>query len=204
MKKQFVLAAMLAAAPFAATAGELSYTYVEGGYAKTHINDDDFNNPEGDGGFVRGSGAISPSFNVFGGVSRVTEEVDASVFGTPVDVEITQSELGLGYHTAMAENVDFLAELAWLRQDVDVDVRGFGSDGESFNGGRASIGLRGRMAAPLEGWVKAGYLDGGDFEGGFVGTLGGQFQFSPTWGLVGEVEFIEDTTQYRFGVRASF
>ena len=203
MKKQLLLAAMLAA-PFTATAGPLGYTYVEGGYAKVHINEDDANNPEGDGGFVRGSGAISTSFNVFGGVSRVTEEVDASVFGTPVDVEITLSEIGLGYHQGMGENIDFLAELAYLRQDVDVDVRGFGSDSESFNGGRASIGLRGRMAAPLEGWVKAGYLDGGDFEGSFVGTLGGQFKFNPTWGVVGEVEIIEDTTQYRVGVRASF
>ena len=33
MKKQLALALLLAAAPFAASAGELSYTYVEGGYA---------------------------------------------------------------------------------------------------------------------------------------------------------------------------
>ena len=38
MKKSLVLAALLAAAPFAATAGELSYNYVELGYANVDVD----------------------------------------------------------------------------------------------------------------------------------------------------------------------
>ena len=52
--------------------------------------------------------------------------------------------------------------------------------------------------------VKAGYLDGSNLSGSFVGDLGGQVKFNATWGLVGEIEVIEDVTRYSVGVRASF
>ena len=38
----------------------------------------------------------------------------------------------------------------------------------------------------------------------FIVTLGGQLAFTPAWGLVGEVEVIEDTTRFNVGIRASF
>ena len=41
-------------------------------------------------------------------------------------------------------------------------------------------------------------------QGEFVGTVGGQINFSRTWGMVGEVEFIDNANQYKVGVRASF
>ena len=71
-------------------------------------------------------------------------------------------------------------------------------------GRNATVGLRGKPSARTELWVKGGYIDGSDFEGSFAGYLGGQVSFNRTWGLVGEVEVIEDTTRYSLGVRASF
>jgi hypothetical protein len=47
-------------------------------------------------------------------------------------------------------------------------------------------------------------MDGSDMDSTFVGNLGGQVSFNKTWGVVGEIQFIEDTTQYLAGVRASF
>lgn len=202
MKKQLALAVVLATASFTAAAADLSYTYVEAGYAKLHIDEDLLDNPELDGGYVRGSFAVSPQLYVFGGVGRVSN--DFNLLGAGFDVDETQSEIGLGYHQAMGEQVDFIAELAYLRLDTDVEVVGLGSSDEQVGGGRASLGLRGNLSPRVEGWVKAGYLDGGDFEGDFVGTLGGQYKFNPTWGLVAEVEIIDDNTQYLAGVRASF
>ena len=48
-------------------------------------------------------------------------------------------------------------------------------------------------------------MDGGnDFKGTWVGTVGGQINFTKTWGLVGEISGYRDVTQYSVGVRASF
>jgi len=49
------------------------------------------------------------------------------------------------------------------------------------------VGLRGKPSPRTEAWVKAGYIDGSHVDKGeFVGTLGGQVNVTPTWGLVGE------------------
>ncbi|MFC3551881.1 autotransporter outer membrane beta-barrel domain-containing protein [Lysobacter cavernae] len=211
MKKEFALAALLAMAPLAASAADgLSYTYVEGGYAKLHIDEGELNNPEGDGAYIRGSFGFGGSYHVFGGYNQVSTDQRYDVFGGPlrIDIDLDQSELGLGYHQAMGERVDFLAELSYLRQGTDVTASlpgGPESKGSnSFSGGKIAVGVRGAASDNVEGWLKVGYLDGGDFDGTFTATLGGQVKFNPTWGIVGEVEFIEDETNYRVGVRASF
>jgi len=75
-----------------------------------------------------------------------------------------------------------------------------------------SAGFRGQSGDLLEGWIKASYTTGGDFDGTFSGQLGAQVRFNPTWGLVGEVEVGEfdgedfdlDAVKYLVGVRASF
>lgn len=210
MKKQLALALALALAPFAAAADALSYTFVEGGYAKVHADDADLDNPEADGAFLRGSYDFGSGVNVFGGVSRVSEDFDLGD-GFTLDLDVTQYELGLGYHQSMSERVDFIAEAAYLRLDIDAEVPQVpdASASDVANGGRVTIGLRGAMSDALEGWVKANYYDGGDFEGAFSGTVGVQFKFNATWGIVGEIEHGElvlsdQDTKYLVGVRASF
>lgn len=207
MKKSLALALALAAAPFAASAGEPSYTYVEGGYAKLHIDEDDLDSPEADGGFVRGSVALGDSFHLIGGISRVGE--DYRFLGERIDVDVTQYELGVGYHLAMGERVSFTADLAYLRYDLDTDVQGYGEFDEQATGGRLGVGIRGQFNDQFEGWVKANYYDGGDFEDETVtGVVGAQFKFNPTWGLMAEIEHGEvaevESTKYLVGVRASF
>ena len=193
MKKHLALALALAALPAAATASELGYTYVEGGYAKTHVNEDLLDDPELDGAYLRGSFALNEQVYLYGGFDTTSGDVA----GFDIDETITQ--LGVGYRFAVSERADLLGELAFVRDDFDVD----GIDGSS-NGGRVNVGIRGAMSPSFEGWLKAGYLDGGDFDGEFVGSLGGQFKIRETWGIVVEAEFLDQTTFYRAGVRASF
>ena len=207
MNKCVLLAAMLATVGFAANANELSYTYVEGGYTKLHIDEEFLDNPEGDGGYIRGSVAIAPQVYVFGGYGRVSDDFREST--AKLEVSVDQTELGIGYHMPFSDRMDFTADIAYVRQEAELKISGVGAgfDGklsEDAKGGKASVGLRGMPSARTEAWIKAGYIDGGDFEGDFVGTLGGQVKFNPTWGLVGEVEVIDDTTRYMVGVRASF
>ncbi|GHA81696.1 outer membrane beta-barrel protein [Cognatilysobacter bugurensis] len=202
MKKQIALVLALAL-PFAASSAELSYTYVEGGYNKVHVDDEDLIDQEADGVFVRGSVALGGSVYLLGGASRASQDFRIAP-EVRVDIDVNTTELGLGYHQSMSERVDFLAELAYLRQDVDVGVGTFGRDELSVTGGRASLGVRGMMGDSVEGVLKVGYLDGGDYEGEFTGTAGLQYRFTPTWGVTGEIEFIDNTSRYLVGVRASF
>jgi hypothetical protein len=207
MKKTLALALALATAPFAASGAELSYTFVEGGWNRLSVDDNSAGDPDLDGGYVRGSFDLGAGFNVIGSASRVSE--DYTILGLRTDVDLTQYELGLGYHQGVSDQVDFIAELAYNRVELDVDVNGVGSDDESVKGGRGALGLRTQFNDVVEGSLKANYYDGGDFEGTWTGVVGAQFKFSPMWGVTAEIEHGElvsnnDDTRYSIGVRASF
>ena len=195
MKKQLTLALALAIAPFAASAGELNYTYVEGGYANVEIDGEDLGagDIDFDGFQLRGSAAVAESVYLFGGYGSVTNDD----FGT--DIDFSEIQLGAGFRHGLSERADFIAELGYVRQELEAM-----GDSIDAKGGRLSVGFRGLMTDRFEGLVKASYNDGGDFDGDFSFTAGAQFKFNPTWGLVGEVEAGEDVTKYLVGVRASF
>lgn len=193
MKKQLALALALAVAPFAASAGELSYSYIEGGYARVDLEADAIGDVDFDGFQLRGSAAVSDSIYLFGGYGSVTNDD----FGT--DIDFSELQLGAGFRHGLSDRADFIGELGYVRQEVE--AMGESADGA---GGRVSAGFRGAFSEHFEGLIKASYTDGGDFEGDFSVTAGAQVKFNPTWGLVGEIEAGEDVTKYMVGVRASF
>lgn len=212
MRKILLAAALLAIAPLSASAAErVSYTYVEAGWTQLDTNDDYFNDPKVDGGYIRGSFDIAPQVNVFGGWSYMSKKYKYRYGSTDANLklELNQPELGIGYHMAMSDRVDFTADIAWVRQNVEakLSVNGVGSDSDKdhTNAGRATLGVRGKPSVRTEAWLKAGYLDGGsDFKGTWVGNVGGQVNFTRTWGLVAEVQAYRDVTQFSVGARASF
>jgi len=145
---------------------------------------------------------------VFGGYERANKDFNLGG-GFVLEGTLQQATLGIGYRQEMTERVDFTADISVLRTKVESDLRLRGrsldDSSDSSNLGFANLGLRGKPSPRTEAWIKAGYIDGSDVdEGEFVGTLGGQVNFTPTWGLVGEVQFIDDANQYKVGVRASF
>lgn len=181
MKRSLIALALLAAIPFAAQADDkLSYTYLEADY----VNIDS----DADGYGVRGSFEFGDSgFYGLGGYRTV--ELD----GTNIDVD--NWELGLGYAHGLSSNVDLIAEAAWNNYEV-------GSFDE--DGWRASVGVRGSFSDNFEGLLKANYVDGDNADGDFTGTVGLQYKFNPTWGIVGEAEFGDGGEIYTVGLRASF
>lgn len=206
MKKQLALALALAVAPFAAAADALSYTFVEGGYNKLHVDADLESNPEADGLYLRGSLDLGSGINLIGSVQQVSDS--GTDGGFRYEDEIRQTELGVGYHQSMSERVDFIAELAWVRFDAESTF-----DGEEWldvqaTGGRGALGVRGKFNDIVEGLLKANYYDGSDLDGEFTAVVGAQFTINPTWGITAEIENGDliglDTTRYQVGVRASF
>jgi Ax21 family sulfation-dependent quorum factor len=212
MKKFAVLAIALAAAPFAASAGGVSYNYIEGGYAQlnqelpdvdlgggmvAHIDD-----IEAGGFYVSGSVALGESFHLFGGYRAGNDDVTVTVpgFGSgSSDIDLNQFNAGVGYHYGLSDRADLVTELSYVRTDVDAEGESMSADDA-----RIAVGVRGLLADSFEGWVKGNYTDGDAYDGEFSATVGGQFKFNPTWGITGEAEFGDSTSQYTIGVRASF
>lgn len=208
MRKTLLVTALLALSPLTAVAAPKapSYTYVEAGWTQVQVNDDLLDDPKLDGGYIRGSYAIGLQAYVFGAWSKVSKSYGLQ--DGSLKLELDQPELGIGYRLPMSDRVDFTADIAWVRQNAEARLKQRGFDDirekDHFNAGRATLGLRAMPTSNTEVWLKGGYLDGSDMDGSWVGVVGGQVKFTPTWGLVGEVQVIEDVTQFSAGVRASF
>ncbi|MGY1426011.1 outer membrane beta-barrel protein [Lysobacter sp. A289] len=192
MKKSLLALTLVAALPFAASAADgVSYNYVEGGYINT-----DTDNTGADGWAIAGSGAIAPNFHVFGGYSGQKTD-DFSFLGAPYEgVDIDQMRVGVGYNHEISPRADLLTRVAYERSEDEFN--------NSLNGYSVEAGVRGAMTPNLEGYALAGYEDGSDYDGDFYGRLGAQFKFNPTWGLSGDVKFVDGDTQYFIGPRITF
>lgn len=220
MRKTFTVAALAALLPATAIASEgMSYTYLEAGWAQADMDDDFYEDPKLDGEYVRGSIAVSRGFHAFGSWSRVELDDRTGPRMLGRDITLTQTELGMGFHTSMNERVDFIADIAWVRAKLDRNLTvsypyfprpgvplgslTFTNDSD-VDFGRAMAGVRARPLGKVEGWIKGGYQKGSDVDGGWVGTVGAQFSFTPTWGLVAEYQGMENLNQLTVGVRTSF
>lgn len=184
MKKSLLALTLLAALPFAAAAADgVSYTYVEGGYTSTNTD-----GPDADGWAIKGSGAIAPNFHLFGDFSN--QEIDNT------NIDFDQWRVGVGYNHTISPRADLLTRVAYEKFDA-----GRGAD---FDGWSVEAGVRGALAPNFEGYALAGYEDSDEFDGDFYGRLGALVKFNPTWGLSGDVKFVDGDTQWFVGPRMSF
>jgi opacity protein-like surface antigen len=207
MKRSLFALALAAALPLSAQARDLSYDFVELDYSRTSIDEDAIGvelDPTGWG--LKGSKLLGEKFYFYGGY----QAGDDDIFGYNVDTDTTN--VGFGWRHAIGENADFNAELGYVHQNLEIGeniplpcgcgyIPNFSTSADGF---RASAGVRGMLGENFEGWAKANYTDGSDFEGDFSGTLGGQFMFAKMWGVTAEAEFGEDYNTWTLGVRASF
>jgi hypothetical protein len=210
MKRTLFALALLAALPMSAQAGELSYSFVELDYGRQNVDGADI---DLDGFGLKGSVELSDSFYLFGAYQQGNDEV----YDLDIDFDTTQA--GFGWRHAMSAKADFIAELSWIHQTIDIGENiplpgppcGCGGGGSFIpnisgeaDGGRLGVGVRGLLADNFEGWAKANYTDGSDFDGDFSGTLGGQVKFGGMWGVTAEAELGGDYDVYTIGVRATF
>lgn len=193
--KRILLAALAAAVlPLAAQAGDLNYTYLQGGYNYSNNSNSGHN---AHGWSAAGSAAIGQNFQILGGFSRSDHDFTGA--------HTNGWSLGGGFHTPISDRTDFVADVGYHQAQVD----GISGDIKTWSG---EAGVRSALAPRFEGWAMAGYADGendlGDISrssnGRFFGTLGAQFKFDKNWGLVGQARLTHNGQGYFIGPRFSF
>jgi Ax21 family sulfation-dependent quorum factor len=183
MNRKFLALALTAALPFGASAADLNYSYIEGGYTEVDL---DFG-PDADGLAVGGSAALSESIHMFGSYSSV------DVTGIGGDLDLWR--LGLGWNRGINDSNDLVVRANYVELD---------GPGGSVDGWEAEVGLRSALTQKFETYVGLGYFDGGDFDGETYGKLGAQYKFNQTWGLAASATFGDGADEYFIGPRISF
>ncbi|UNK48149.1 outer membrane beta-barrel protein [Lysobacter sp. S4-A87] len=203
--KRSLLAALtlLAAAPLAASAAEgVSYTYVEAGYAATSADNSSL---DSDGWAINGSAAIAPNFHIFGGYSGQKTDDFNTVLGRVDGIDVDQWNVGIGYNHELNSQVDLLTRVGYQKAETDgYSVGGLNFGGNDADGWNVEAGVRAALTPNIEGYALAGYEDYERVDGEFYGRLGAQVKFNQTWGVNGEVKFVDGYTSYFVGPRISF
>jgi Ax21 family sulfation-dependent quorum factor len=197
MKRSLIALALLAAAPFAASASDLSYNYIEGGY--TRVNGV---GAKIDGAVLNGSIALGSRFHAFGGYEALDLEATAIDIGTgqtfSADADFDTWTLGFGYNHSLTNSTDLVARVGYRNSDIDVP----GFDLKSYF---TEVGARAQLATNFEGYAYAGYeRTEGAGDGDYFGRIGGQYSFNRNWGLVADVKFGQSVEQYFVGPRFTF
>jgi hypothetical protein len=177
---------LLAAAPLAALAEDMSYSYVDLAYVENDID----NAPTADGFGLRGSIGFAENWLAFAEYSAT------SVQGVDLDT----IAVGFGGHYGLAENLDLVGRLGYFEVEVDAG----GGLNASDDGYLFDLGLRGRVgdAVELEGGARYTDLSDGGDDTSLV--LGGRFHFNQTWALGAEFQSGDDVETILAYVRASF
>jgi opacity protein-like surface antigen len=201
--KNTLIAALLAATPFAAMAataqpvGHLDIYYTD---SESEIGGAD---DDGSGFGARGSAKFADQAFVFG-------EYQTSNFDN-MDSDLDQIRAGLGYVFSQDDSMKLYAKLGFANFQLD----GGGFD-ESESGWTAHGGLAFMLTPAFKLFGELGYLDAGDFGDGLEYTVGVSYAFSTQFGVVANyrVSDLEDgdvfggddaeVSDLQFGVRFHF
>jgi hypothetical protein len=176
-----------------AQAGDLSYSYAEGGFG---VVDFDAISEEGDGFFLGGS--LGFGTNWLGFVEYGMSSFDAA--GAEADVD--ELQLGFGSHFPLSDGLDFVGRLAYVDQSVEVSTP-FGSASADENGYMLSAGLRGMAVDRLDLMGAIEYVDVGESDDTGL-ALRGLYQFTDMFSLGARIDMSDDVTQYGVFGRFTF
>jgi hypothetical protein len=175
---------LLAAAPLAAQAEGMNYSYVEADYVDVDVDD----GPSGDGLGVRGSVGFGGSWFAF------ADYVDASV--DVIDIE--SIAVGVGGHFPVNDSLDVVGRVGYTETDLSA-----GPFSASDDGYMLSAGLRGQMSQfEIEGHlVYTDLSDGGD-ETAF--EVAGRWNFTDMFSAGVAYRMGDDANVLFAGVRLSW
>ena len=195
--RKLVCALIAVAGMTAAHAGDLSYTYAEGGLGRVDLDSID----TGDSYFVGGSLAIGTNWLGFAEYSM------SSFDQAGANADVDQLQIGLGGHFPMSDSVDFIGKLAYVDESVDASasIPGGGSVSASAddNGYLLSAGVRGHVLEKLDLTGEVQYVDFGDSDDTGL-ALRGLYEFTDMFSLGARVGYSDDATAYGVFARFSF
>lgn len=186
------LALLGALSTTAQASDQLSYNFVEAGYAQAgeYGLGEDFN-----GYGLRGSVAIADNWYLVGDYYNTDATITVFV---SVDNDIDIYDLGVGYRHGLSDKTDFFVDVAYSNIEMSNSFTSFDDSGY-----RVRAGFRGQLASKFEGSIAAVHRDFGDFGDDTALQLGGLIEFNETIGLALEAE-LGDETRYFAGLRASW
>ena len=166
-----------------------NYNYLEVRYQGMELDGAGFD-VDGDGLGLSGSFEIGDMWQVFANYNNN---------GFDFDVDLDEIQLGGGFHAPLTNNVDFVANFAWVRFEIDSPIGGVDDDGIG-----ASIGLRGMVTDRFELAGFVNYIDLDD--GGDDTSVGGQawYSFTENFALGFQASASDDITRYGIGARLYF
>jgi Outer membrane protein beta-barrel domain len=190
--RKLIWAVVALAGIASAHAGDLSYSYAEGGVSRVDLDSID----TGDGYFIGGS--LGFGTNWLGFVEYDTSNFDQS----GVDADVDQVMVGFGGHFPMADNVDFVGKLAYVDESVDVHTP-IGNASADEDGYMLSAGVRGRVLERLDLSGDLEYVDLGDSDDTGL-SLRGLYGFTDMFSLGARVGYSDDATEYGVFARFTF
>ncbi len=185
-----VLAAAVLGCPFAAQAGDFSYTYVDVAYVNT---DPDGIGEDLDGLALRGSLGITDDVFIF--ASYADQGAD---FG-PFDIDLETYELGGGYAWHVSPTLDVYGKISYV--SAEASGGGFSADDDGFG---LAAGMRGWVMDKLELEGALRYVDLSDSGDDTTFVAAGRYHFTEAFAAGLEAEIGDDATTYGIGVRFSF
>ena len=146
----------------ASAGAEFDYSYFEFTYADIEFDDIDV---DGDALGIGGSYELNDDVFVFG--SYQDADLDFSVDATTIGI-------GVGYHTALSERADLVADVSY--QWVEVDIPGLGDEDDDGFG----LGVGVRFAATPQVELNGGisYVDFGDGGDDTILSAGALYNFT--------------------------
>ncbi|MEM8814620.1 MAG: hypothetical protein AAFX56_09205 [Pseudomonadota bacterium] len=171
-------------------ADDLNYNFFQLSFDRVELDDDFGLDVDGDSWAFAGSFEVAESWFVF---------ADYGMGDFDFGVDLDQWSVGGGFHTPVANNVDFVATAAYV--GADISAGGLSVDD---NGLGASIGLRAMVTPNVELNGTISYVDLGDF--GDDTSLSGSawWNFTEQFALGVRAGVADDVTQYGIGGRFYF
>lgn len=178
--------AWLAAAPLAAHASDMSYTFVEGGFAQADI---DGVSSTLDGFYLRGSAAFTDHLHLS------ADYVDVSKSG----VDFQQYSVGLGGRYPLSPTLDLTGRVAWVRAEAGVGPFSASDDGYGVTGG-----LRGRLGERFELEGNVSYFDVGSGSGDTAAGVAARYFFTDSLAVTADFQRYDDVNLWGLGARVNF
>lgn len=202
MKKTLLAVLLAGMCGYASANAQPTYDYVDVGYAGLKSSDDDTTFT---GFLVEGSKLVSDNVFVTGQWASVEESF--VVFNVPVDADVTQIKLAVGYRYSVAPSTDVYGQLGYARQKLKVSASSGGvsaSESESDDGYLAKLGVK-HSFGRVEAGVFVERIDlGGDYEAENYIGIDGRVKFTDKFHGVVSYAKDSDVSQYKIGVSYAF